>query len=67
MSLRSSFRLRSALICGAALSGLLSSGANADPLTYTTPHLATDAGAVSVTFGGQTFVNKGLQGVARLP
>jgi len=59
-------RLKAALAGGAAF-GALASGAIAAPTAYLTPHIATDAGAVSVTVGGETFVNKGLQGVARLP
>jgi len=65
MSLRSGLRFR--LICGAALSAFLATGAFAAPLVFTRPNIATNAGPSSVTFSGQTFVNQGLQGVARLP
>src|SRR5688572_30490340 len=63
----SRFRLRFALACSAALGAILTTGAVAAPLVFTRPNIATNAGASSVTFGGQTFVNQGLQGVARLP
>lgn len=60
-------RLRSALFAGATFSALLHSPAGAAPLSFTTPHIATNAGPSSVTFEGQTFVNQGLVGFARLP
>src|SRR5882757_574402 len=62
---RSISRLKSVLIGGAAL--VLGTDAVAAPLAFTRPNIATNAGPSSVTFGGQTFVNQGLQGVARLP
>ncbi|MES3008407.1 MAG: esterase-like activity of phytase family protein [Pseudomonadota bacterium] len=46
---------------------MLANQALAAPTTYTTPNVVTTAGATSTTFNGQTFVNQGLQGVARLP
>lgn len=63
----SRFGLKFALACGAALGAILTTSAVAAPLVFTRPNIATTAGATSVTFGGQTFVNQGLQGVARLP
>lgn len=46
---------------------MLANQALAAPTTYTTPNVITTPGASSTTFYGQTFVNHGLQGVARLP
>ncbi len=59
-------RLKSILVQGAALSALLTASAQAAPLSFLRPNIATTAGASSVVIGGQTFVNQGLQGVARL-
>lgn len=59
-------RFRLKLACSAALGAILTTSAVAAPLVFTRPNIATNAGASSVTFGGQTFVNQGLQGVARL-
>jgi uncharacterized protein YhjY with autotransporter beta-barrel domain len=66
---RSISRLKSVLIGGATLvlGPVLGTDAMAAPLVFTRPNIATNAGPSSVTFGGQTFVNQGLQGVARLP
>ena len=50
-----------------ALGVMLANQALAAPTVYTTPNVTTAAGATSTTFNGQTFVNQGLQGVARLP
>jgi uncharacterized protein YhjY with autotransporter beta-barrel domain len=61
----SSLRLKSAFACGVAF--FTASAANAAPLSFTTPHIATNAGPSSVTFGGQTFTNQGLVGVVRIP
>lgn len=64
--------LKSWLVSGVALGAIVLSaslgagGALAAPTQYRTPNIVTDAGATSVTFGGRTFVNQGLQGVARL-
>jgi uncharacterized protein YhjY with autotransporter beta-barrel domain len=44
----------------------LSSAAGAAPLSYTTPNVITTAGSTQFTFGGQTFVNQGLQGMGRI-
>lgn len=52
------------LLCAAG--ALSATAAHAAPLSYLRPHISTAAGSESVTVGGQTFVNKGLQGVARL-
>jgi hypothetical protein len=59
--------LKRLLVAGAAAPALLAAGALAAPISITTPHIDTTAGSTSVTFGGQTFVNQGLQGVARIP
>ncbi len=59
------FRL-SALVTGIALGTLMATNTLADPVAYTTPNIVTASGATSVAFKGQTFVNQGLQGVARL-
>ncbi len=67
MSLPFNFRVKSSLISWTAFGVVLASHAIAAPLSYTTPNVITTAGATSVTFNGQTFVNQGLQGVARLP
>ncbi|MES2626861.1 MAG: esterase-like activity of phytase family protein, partial [Pseudomonadota bacterium] len=56
-----------ALVMGIALSTFLTTQTAAAPVAYTTPNVVTTAGATSVTFDGKTFVNQGLQGVARLP
>jgi uncharacterized protein YhjY with autotransporter beta-barrel domain len=58
------FRL-SALVAGIALGTLLAAHTLAEPVAYTTPNVVT-SGATSVSFKGQTFINQGLQGVARL-
>ena len=60
------FRL-SALVTGIVLGTLMATPALADPVAYTTPNVVTTTGATSVAFKGQTFINQGLQGVARLP
>jgi uncharacterized protein YhjY with autotransporter beta-barrel domain len=57
----------SALTAAIALASTLSQTALAQPTIITAPNVTTTAGATSVTFGGQTFVDHGLQGVARLP
>ena len=46
---------------------LVSTPAWAAPTSYTTPNVITTAGSSQLVFGGQTFVNQGLQGMARLP
>ncbi|MES2605771.1 MAG: esterase-like activity of phytase family protein [Pseudomonadota bacterium] len=61
-----SFRLKSSIASGIAFGVLLASQAFAAPTVYTRPNVVTDAGATSVTLNGKTFVNHGLQGVARL-
>jgi hypothetical protein len=43
-----------------------STSALAQSRIFTTPNISTQAGAQSVTLGGQTFVNRGLVGVGRL-
>ncbi len=58
-------RLASWLIASASLAALGS--AIAAPTQIRTPNITTTAGSVTVTFNGNSFVNKGLQGVARLP
>jgi uncharacterized protein YhjY with autotransporter beta-barrel domain len=58
--------LKTRLVSGIALSVVLATGAAAAPLSFLTPNIVTTAGSTSVTFGGQTFVNQGLQGAARL-
>ena len=63
---RCMFASTSVLAYGAALA-LLGPVAIAAPASYTAPNVITTAGATSVTFNGVTFVNQGLQGVARLP
>jgi uncharacterized protein YhjY with autotransporter beta-barrel domain len=39
----------------------------AAPLQFTRPDVTTASGAVSVSFGGRTFVNQGLVGTGRIP
>lgn len=56
---------KAALAATVALS-VLSSAAGAAPLSYTTPNVITTAGATQFTFGGQTFINQGLQGMGRV-
>jgi uncharacterized protein YhjY with autotransporter beta-barrel domain len=46
---------------------LLATQALAAPPSYTKPNVIATAEPTSVTLNGQTFVNQGLQGVARLP
>jgi uncharacterized protein YhjY with autotransporter beta-barrel domain len=58
--------LKSTLACGVALF-VCGAAAHAAPLSFSTPHISNNAGPVSTTIGGQTFVNQGLQGVARIP
>ncbi|BCW88514.1 hypothetical protein sos41_16550 [Alphaproteobacteria bacterium SO-S41] len=57
--------LLASLIASASLATL--SVAAAAPIQVRTPNVSTAAGAVSVVLNGKTFVNQGLQGVARLP
>lgn len=59
-------RLKAAFACGVAFF-ITCGAANAAPLAITSPHIATNAGPSSVTFGGNTFTNQGLVGVARIP
>ena len=59
--------LKSGLVGSVALGALLAGTALAAPTTISAPNIVTTAGSGSVTLGGQTFVNQGLQGVARLP
>jgi len=47
--------------CAAAITSAL-----AAPTVISTPNVTTAAGSVNVTFGGQTFVNKGLVGSGRV-
>ena len=61
-----SFRSKSFIVSGLAFGVMLASQAVAAPLAFTTPNVSTAAGATSVTLNGKTFVNQGLQGVARL-
>ena len=56
----------SALFMGIALGTLTATNTMADPVAYTTPNVVTTSGAKSIVFKGQTFINQGLQGVARL-
>jgi uncharacterized protein YhjY with autotransporter beta-barrel domain len=58
---------KSALVSSIALATFLTTQAVAAPSAFTTPNVVTTPGASSVTLKGQTFVNHGLQGVARLP
>ena len=67
MSLPYQFRLKSTAIASITFGVLLASQAIAAPAVYTTPNVITTAEATSVNLNGQTFVNRGLQGVARLP
>src|SRR5688572_9010147 len=66
-----SSRLKSVLVTSAAAIGALGAlsapFALAAPTTISSPNVVTTAGASSVTLGGQSFVNHGLQGVSRLP
>jgi len=59
-------KLKAALAATVALCALART-ADAASLSYTTPNVVTTAGSTSVTFGGATFVNQGLQGMARIP
>ncbi len=59
-------KMKTALAATVALCALAST-AHAASSSFTTPNVVTTAGATSVTFGGTTFVNQGLQGMARLP
>ena len=67
MMLTSRLRLNFPAVSSIALGVMLANQALAAPTVYTTPNVTTAAGATSTTFNGQTFVNHGLQGVARLP
>ncbi|MFE1597280.1 esterase-like activity of phytase family protein [Methylobacterium sp. ID0610] len=62
----STHHIRAALVAGGLLSGTCM-GAGAQNLQVRTPNLTAADGPVSVDVGGATFVNQGLQGVARLP
>ncbi len=62
----SKFSYRTILATSVALCALSAAPAIAAPVSITTPHIDTTAGATSVTFGGQTFVNQGLQGMGRI-
>jgi uncharacterized protein YhjY with autotransporter beta-barrel domain len=46
---------------------LAADGALAQSVAYNAPNIITVAGATSVTLGGNTFVNQGMVGTARLP
>lgn len=50
----------------ASLLAAVALGSQAHAQTYTTPHLSDAAGAETLTFGGQSFVNKGLVAVGHL-
>lgn len=63
----SKLNLKAAFAAGAAVCALTAGGAMAASTSYSTPNVVTTAGATSVTLGGQTFANHGLQGMARLP
>lgn len=56
--------LTTGLALAASAAALMS--AMAAPTAISTPNVQTTAGSVSVTFGGQTFVNKGLVGSGRV-
>lgn len=56
--------LASLLIATASAAALTT--ALAAPTVISTPNISTTAGAVNVSFGGQTFINKGLVGAGRV-
>ncbi len=58
---------KAALAVTAAACALSANAAWAASVTFTTPNVVTTAGATQVTLGGQTFINQGLQGMARIP
>ncbi len=60
---------RRALIAAGSLVALAAAagGANAQSLQVTTPNVDNTSGATSVTTGGVTYVNGGIQGVGRIP
>lgn len=60
-------KIKSALTVGVALCALNATAAFATSQSFTAPNVITTAGATQVTLGGRTFVNQGLQGMARLP
>ena len=58
---------KAALAVTAAVGALSTNAAWAASVSYTTPNVVTTAGSTQLTLGGQTFVNQGLQGMARIP
>ena len=60
-------KTKTALAAGVALCAVTAGAAHAASQSFTTPNVIATAGATQVTLGGRTFVNHGLQGMARLP